>query len=133
MNMRGAMGGSKALVEFKAGRMNYDGRMVTPDRRKGILRIINDQHGMKTLQWLEAGSDAPVDSFFVFPDESKFEKVKQSNDRVYLFEIKATEQRNFYWMQETDAENDTERMNKVHNTLNNISEDKAKPQDSQPS
>ena len=34
--------GPKALVEFKAGKMNYDGRMVTPDRRKGILRIIED-------------------------------------------------------------------------------------------
>jgi hypothetical protein len=35
----------------------------------------------------------------VFPDESKFEKVKQSEDRVYLLEMKATEQRLFYWMQ----------------------------------
>lgn len=32
--------GPKALVEFKAGKMNYDGRMVTPDRRKGLLRVI---------------------------------------------------------------------------------------------
>lgn len=46
----GSMGGGKpALVEFKAGRMNYDGRMVTPDRRKGIIKIITDPHGMKTF------------------------------------------------------------------------------------
>ena len=32
--------GPKALVEFKAGRMNYDGRMVTPDRRRGLIRVI---------------------------------------------------------------------------------------------
>jgi hypothetical protein len=36
----GAATGSKALVEFKAGRMNFDGRMVTPDRRRGLIRII---------------------------------------------------------------------------------------------
>jgi hypothetical protein len=30
------------LVEFKAGRMDYDGRMVKPDRRKGLIRIIKD-------------------------------------------------------------------------------------------
>jgi len=36
----GAGAGPKALVEFKAGRMNFDGRMVTPDRRRGLIRII---------------------------------------------------------------------------------------------
>lgn len=86
-----AMSGPKPLVEFKAGRMNYDGRMVTPDRRKGLIRIVTDAHGMKTFQWCEAESKQPVESFYVFPDESKFEKVKQSSDRVYLLEMKATE------------------------------------------
>jgi hypothetical protein len=40
-------GGPKSLVEFKAGRMNYDGRMVTADRRKGKLRVVEDENGMK--------------------------------------------------------------------------------------
>jgi len=39
--------GPKALVEFKAGKMTYDGRMVTPDRRKGLLRVVEDSQGMK--------------------------------------------------------------------------------------
>ena len=50
--MMGGMGGqalNKPLVEFKAGKMNYDGKMVTPDRRKGLIRIISDAHGMKTF------------------------------------------------------------------------------------
>lgn len=41
--------GPAPLVEFKAGRMNYDGRMVTPDRRKGTIKIISDATGMKTF------------------------------------------------------------------------------------
>ena len=45
--MMGSMGGPgasgpKPLIEFKAGRMDYDGRMVTPDRRKGILKVVKD-------------------------------------------------------------------------------------------
>jgi hypothetical protein len=40
--MGGLSGGKPALVEFKAGRMNYDGRMVTPDRRKGTIKIVLD-------------------------------------------------------------------------------------------
>ncbi len=37
-----ARAGPPALIEFKAGRMNFDGRMVTPDRRKGVIRITTD-------------------------------------------------------------------------------------------
>ena len=43
------LGGPKPLIEFKAGRMDYDGRMVTPDRRKGILKVVKDAHGMTTF------------------------------------------------------------------------------------
>ena len=74
--MGGLGGGKPALVEFKAGRMNYDGRMVTPDRRKGTIKIVLDTQGMKSFQWFEADNRTPVDNFYVFPDEVKFEKVK---------------------------------------------------------
>ena len=47
MNALQAATGPKALIEFKAGKMNYDGRMVTAERRKGIIRIIEDSGGMK--------------------------------------------------------------------------------------
>ncbi len=30
----------KPLVEIKAGRMNFDGRVVKPDRRRGLIRVI---------------------------------------------------------------------------------------------
>lgn len=30
------------LVEFKAGIMNFDGKMVTPDRRKGTVKLVKD-------------------------------------------------------------------------------------------
>ena len=91
--------GPKALVEFKAGKMNYDGKMVTPDRRKGLIRVVEDQGGMKQFQWCDADTKNPIDSFYVFPDDCKFEKVKQSKDRVYLLEMKHTIQRYFYWIQ----------------------------------
>ena len=68
--------GPKALVEFKAGKMNYDGKMVTPDRRKGLLRVVEDSGGMKQFQWCDADTKNPIDSFYVFPDDAKFEKVK---------------------------------------------------------
>lgn len=43
------------MVEYKAGKMNFNGRMVTPDRRKGWLRVVKDpmQPGMVTFQWCD--------------------------------------------------------------------------------
>jgi len=45
----GGLSGPAPLVEFKAGRMNYEGKMVTPDRRKGLIRIVGEPSGMKTF------------------------------------------------------------------------------------
>ena len=30
------------MVEFKAGKMTFDGKMVKPDRRRGIIRVVSD-------------------------------------------------------------------------------------------
>ena len=39
--------------------------------------------------------------------------------------MKATKQRFFYWMQESDKETDAENCKKVHNTINNITSEAA--------
>ena len=38
----GAAGGPPALCEFRAGKMNFDGRMVTPERRRGWIRVTSN-------------------------------------------------------------------------------------------
>mmetsp|Transcript_30636 Transcript_30636/g.22707 ORF Transcript_30636/g.22707 Transcript_30636/m.22707 type:complete len:100 (+) Transcript_30636:182-481(+) len=68
--------------------------------------------------WCDAETKNPIDNFYVFPDDVKFEKVKQSKDRVYLLEFKSTQQRHFYWMQDPDSTQDEERAKKVHEVLN---------------
>lgn len=79
--------------------MNFDGRIVKPDRRKGIIRVIKDAQGMTQFQWCDADTKNPIDNRFVFPGDCKFEKVKQSKDRVYMLEFTSGE-RLFYWIQE---------------------------------
>ena len=56
----------------------------------------------------------------MFPGDCKFEKVKQSKDRVYILEFQSTQQRFFYWFQDEDKEKDTEFAKKIHNQLNGI-------------
>ena len=58
---------------------------------------------------MDADTKSMIESFYVFPGDAKFEKVKQSKDRVYLLEFSSTHQRYFYWMQESDKEKDQER------------------------
>ena len=81
--------------------MEFDGRMVKPMRRKGIIRVTQDPQGMKQFQWCDADTKNAIDvlariqlnlfqSLYVFPGDCKFEKVKQSKDRVYLLEFKST-------------------------------------------
>ena len=100
--------------------MNYDGRMVKPERRKGIIRVGQDPQGMKQFQFLDADSKNKLDAFYVFPGDCKFEIVKQSKDRVYLLEFISTQRRYFYWMQDEDKTKDEENARKVHNLLNGL-------------
>jgi len=80
--------------------MNYDGRMVTPDRKRGWIRVTKDprEQGMVTFQYLDESKNV-LESRILFPDIAKFEKVKQSDDRVYLLEIQPEPSRLFFWMQ----------------------------------
>ena len=70
--------------------MEYNGRTVKPDRRRGLIRVTKDSQGMTQFQFCEAESKQKLHGFFVFPGDCKFEKVKQTTDRVYLLEFKST-------------------------------------------
>ncbi len=114
------MAGPKPLVEVKAGRMDYDGKLVKPDRRKGLLRVVQDQAGMRQLQFLEVDTKQKIEAIYVFPGDAKFEKVKQSKDRVYLLELAQTQKRYFYWFRDDDESKDAETARKLHNALNGL-------------
>lgn len=86
------IGGAKTqvqpLITFKSGMMDFDGRTVTPKRGKGILRLINDEaNACKTLEWCDAETKKVNQSWYIMEGEAKFEKAKQSKDRVYLLEF----------------------------------------------
>ena len=36
----GGFGAPKVLIEVKAGKMSYDGKMVRPERAKGLIRVV---------------------------------------------------------------------------------------------
>lgn len=77
MGLGGFGSSKKVLVSFKAGRMNYDGKMVTPDRKAGLLRVVKNLATFETqFQWCDPETEHPIEQFYVFPGDCKFEKVK---------------------------------------------------------
>jgi 26S proteasome regulatory subunit N13 len=119
------------LLEFKAGRMNFEGKKVVADKRRGNIKIVRDPQGIKQFQWTEAGSNNPFQNIMIFPGDAKFEKVKQSKDRVYMLEFHQSKHRHFYWMQEKEEEEDDVRCKKVHNIINGIDDDGDKNMESE--
>ena len=102
--------------------MDFDGRMVKPQRRRGLLRIVQDPSGMKSLQWCDADTKNPIDNVYVFPGDCKFEKVKQTTDRVYLLQFMQSDRKMFYWFQDEEKDKDADHCKKIHNILNGIEE-----------
>ena len=49
---------SKALVEFRCGKMSFNesSKMVSPDKRKGLLMVTQSDDQLMHLQWKDRGS-----------------------------------------------------------------------------
>ncbi|KAI9224495.1 proteasome complex subunit Rpn13 ubiquitin receptor-domain-containing protein [Blastocladiella britannica] len=104
----------KHLVEFRAGKMTRDGRLVRPDTRKGTVYLeIGADDGLLHFCWAERttianpGRQAEED-LIVFPEEAEWIKVEQSNDRVYMLAFKSSSQKLFFWMQEPKDDKDAQ-------------------------
>lgn len=117
----GAAARSPYLLEFKAGRMKREGKMVTADTRKGIVAIHQADDSLMHFVWKDRKnnrSDEDSD-LIVFPEEAEFRKVKQTDQRVYMLIFKGSNKKFFFWMQEPKSEKDVEYVRKVNWLLNN--------------
>lgn len=96
-------------VEFRAGRMDWDGRMVTADKRKGkvILMTAEDEQLMH-FQWMDREKNEVAVDLIVIND-AYLEKIEKCKDgRVYLLRFTSSEKKLFFWMQEPKTEKDAE-------------------------
>ncbi|KAL9442265.1 hypothetical protein AB3S75_020715 [Citrus x aurantiifolia] len=106
------------LLEFRAGKMTFDGKKVVPDSRKGLVRIARGEHGLIHFQWLDRTCNVVEDDQIVFPHEAVFEKVNQASGRVYILKFKTDDRKFFLWMQEPKAEEDSQLCNSVNYFIN---------------
>ncbi|KAJ4709172.1 Regulatory particle non-ATPase 13 [Melia azedarach] len=106
------------LMEFRAGKMIFEGKRVVPDTRKGLVRIARGEEGLIHFQWLDRTQNVVEDDQIVFPDEAVFEKVNQASGRVYILKFNTDDRKLFIWMQEPKAEGDAELCSSVNYFIN---------------
>ncbi|XP_040997246.1 26S proteasome regulatory subunit RPN13-like isoform X2 [Juglans microcarpa x Juglans regia] len=106
------------MLEFRAGKMYFEGKRVVPDSRKGLIRIARGEEGLVHFQWIDRTKNIVEDDQIVFPDEAFFEKVNVSSGRVYILKFYSDDRKFFFWMQEPNADGDSQLCSAVNYHLN---------------
>ncbi|RXG58539.1 Proteasomal ubiquitin receptor ADRM1 [Armadillidium vulgare] len=115
-----ARSSSKNLVEFKAGKMYMKGKMVHPDKRKGLAYVYQSDDTLMHFCWKDRTSGTIEEDLIIFPDDCEYKKVPQcTTGRVYVLRFKSNNRRIFFWMQEPKTDKDDEFSRKVNEYLNN--------------
>eukprot|EP00166_Cyanidium_caldarium_P003386 ctg_327.g164 len=108
----------RVLLQFRAGRMNWDGGRVTADARKGRVRLARTHEGLFLFQWMERDAEQVEENLIVFPGEATWRRVSEcTTGRVYLLEFHTSDKRLFFWMQEPRVERDVLWSRRVNNLL----------------
>lgn len=111
---------NKYLVEFRAGKMTVKGKMVQPDKRKGLVYLHQSDESLMHFCWKDRTTGAVEDELIIFPDDAEFKRVPQcTTGRVFVLKFKSSNRRCFYWMQEPKTDKDEEFCTKVNEFLNN--------------
>jgi len=118
---RGNAAQSKAVVEFRAGKMTTQtgSNLVSPDKRKGLIQIEQGEDQLMHFKWKDRGTGVVEDDLIIFPDDIEFVRVKQcTTGRVFVLKFKSSSRRMFFWMQEPKEDKDEEYCKKVNDCLN---------------
>jgi ubiquitin carboxyl-terminal hydrolase 5/13 len=112
-------------AEFKAGIMNWDGKTVTPDKRKGkVVLYTDDNDSLMHVRWHdreknEIGKDkngTPIDSIVI--NDAYLEKIEKcTTGRVYILRYTTHDKKIFFWMQEPKTDNDAELVKKFNDAI----------------
>ncbi|KAF2290138.1 hypothetical protein GH714_003648 [Hevea brasiliensis] len=93
------------MLEFRSGKMFFEGKKVVPDARKGLIRITRGEEGLVHFQWLDRSRNVVED-------------VNQASGRVYILKFNTDDRKFFFWMQEPKAEDDEQLCNSVNYYIN---------------
>jgi 26S proteasome regulatory subunit N13 len=111
---------SKNLVEFKAGKMILQGKLVKPDKRKGLIYVYQSDDSIMHFCWKDRNTGIVEEDLMIFPgklssliylkniiikksrfkDDIEYKRIIQcTTGRVFLMKFKSTNRKLFFWMQ----------------------------------
>lgn len=76
------------------------GRMVYPDKRKGLLYVYQSEDSLMHFCWQDRTTGTVEDDLIIFPDDCEYVHVPQcTTGRAYLLKFKSSNRRFFFWLQ----------------------------------
>merc|ERR1719341_1172529 len=100
---------------------NASTKMVSPDKRKGMLMVTQSDDQLMHLQWKDRTSGTVEDDLILMPDDVEFKAVPAcTTGRVFVLKFKGNDKKMFFWMQEPKSDKDEEFCKKVNDFLNNL-------------
>ena len=98
-------------LDILAGRMSFDGKKVSPDARKGILRLLIDvESDLVKIQWLDRSQEPPSVEFEMLAPVTIEPVPSVKTGRVYVIKSlpgfgSSSVDKNFIWIQQQASGN----------------------------
>uniref|UniRef100_A0A3B0MPS5 Adhesion regulation modulator (ARM) protein, putative n=1 Tax=Theileria annulata TaxID=5874 RepID=A0A3B0MPS5_THEAN len=98
------MTGDKGVIcQIRAGKCILNDKLLSPDLRKGSLRLFKGDDDLLSVQWVTRDDSNVEDALYIF-DDAYLEKVPEcTTGEVYALKFTTNNHRSFYWMQETNV------------------------------
>lgn len=100
-------GSSRPILQFRAGRMTKSGKLVTPDKAKGIVSLTQSPTGAVEITWDCEDDRTRSETRTVVGDVKVSRVTKCTTGRVFVIDFGGDNQL-FYWLQERSEERDEE-------------------------
>lgn len=91
------------LCQIRAGKCVLEEKLLSPDLRKGFLRLFRGEDDLLSVQWLTRDDMKVEDNLYVF-DDAYLEKIEEcKTGEVYVLRFTSNSHKSFYWLQETNV------------------------------
>jgi len=100
--------------------MQLKGKLVSPDRRKGLIYVYQTDDSLMHFCWKDRTTGTVEEDLIVFPEDCEYQRIKQcTTGRVFALKFRSTSRRLFFWLQEPKTDKDDEYCRKINDLLNN--------------
>ncbi|KAG2126526.1 adhesion regulating molecule [Suillus clintonianus] len=109
----------RTILAFKAGRAfrRAGTNFVDASPTKGAI-VLTNEDGLIHFMWKDRTTGELGEDLILFPGDAKLEKVPQSSwGRTYVLKFESSDQKHFFWLQDSSTRRDEEFVTNLNRTL----------------